>query len=1109
MALRPLIASSACLLLMVRSGFAQTLEERLLAEPPAAVAADVRRLGDAARGAVVFHSRTMACTTCHGIGERAGAIGPDLTTLDRRTSDEALVESILLPSKVIAPAYAPITVETHDGRIIGGLPVAEDAERLVVRSGADAATLLTIPKKEIAERAAATVSIMPAGQINQLADRGQFLDLVRYLIELRDGGAKRARELQPPPSEAAEKVPDAPLAWRPAVQRGALALADRRGVANAVAMGFVDGSLLFDAQKLTIAGLWTDGFVKSRQQHYFGLWWDQAGTLTDTAAVAGHPLAFQFDATSEWQSGEPAETSDPNTGTRFDGYQVGGAAVRLRYRLLVGGRRIGVSEHVRVERRPGWLGFVRDFRFTDLPPGARVAVTLPAEAKEVQVAADGATRATDASPATFIECTSGKSKTRWVVRAPQARLSDAEKEHRRLVSPAATAAGTLSFRIDHWSEQRGANGQTGAVELAMLRESTPLLADDFDQPVRPARPAAELPVAAQPVQPQPQPRPPVNPKENVDEFPVVTGRFLRFTVERTSDNMAPGIDELEVWGPDANQSLSSSGTATASSVIDGFAIHKIPHLNDGKVGNDFSWISGQDGAGWAQIEFPAPVKMNKVVWARDRTGGQKDRLAVAYRIEVSADGTRWTKVCDATGRGASPRAAATPLRRDAAPGYVMESIPLPFPECRPSGVAFSGDGMLYAIAMTEGQVWRTRIPPPGQPERVAWQRFASGLYHPIGLQIVDGRIYVAQKSEISELIDRDGDGSADHYRTVATGWSLSHAGWHEYCFGLAVDAERNLWLALNTGNFWTHPGLVKPGRWRGSILRVGHGSETLDLVATGCRTPNGIARGPGGTVFFTDNQGDWIPTCKLAPIVPGRFYGHPEGAADALPKEAFPDGKSAVWLPHGRSKSTSGPAWDETQGRFGPFADQMFLGDAGYGANPGIMRIALEKVNGEYQGACFRFIDAQPLGCERMAFGPDHHLYVAALASGLARIRHTDQTPAALHALHVRPGGVGFTVDLTKPLAADATPQAEQCKVSSYHYVYSGQYGSPETGARQIAVERVDVSSDRRQLTLTFPVEKHPLGMVYAFDFKGLTFAEGERLGQTEAWYTVHQIPER
>jgi hypothetical protein len=64
-------------------------------------------------------------------------------------------------------------------------------------------------------------SVLPAGQINQLAGRGQFLDLVRYLIELRDGGAQRARELQPPLT-AAEKVPDPPRAWQPVVQRGEL-----------------------------------------------------------------------------------------------------------------------------------------------------------------------------------------------------------------------------------------------------------------------------------------------------------------------------------------------------------------------------------------------------------------------------------------------------------------------------------------------------------------------------------------------------------------------------------------------------------------------------------------------------------------------------------------------------------------------------------------------------------------------------------------------------------------------------------------------------------------------------------------------------------------------
>jgi hypothetical protein len=53
-------------------------------------------------------------------------------------------------------------------------------------------------------------------------------------------------------------------------------------------------------------------------------------------------------------------------------------------------------------------------------------------------------------------------------------------------------------------------------------------------------------------------------------------------------------------------------------------------------------------------------------------------------------------------------------------------------------------------------------------------------------------------------------------------------------------------------------------------------------MATGCRVPNGIAPGPEGNIFFTDNQGDWIQVCKLAHVVPGRFYGHPETKENAL-----------------------------------------------------------------------------------------------------------------------------------------------------------------------------------------------------------------------------------
>jgi hypothetical protein len=246
--------------------------------------------------------------------------------------------------------------------------------------------------------------------------------------------------------------------------------------------------------------------------------------------------------------------------------------------------------------------------------------------------------------------------------------------------------------------------------------------------------------------------------------------------------------------------------------------------------------------------------------------------------------------------------------------------------------------------------------------------------------------------------------------------------------------------------------------------------------------------------------------------VPGRFYGHPEYVKDALPKGQYPDGRSAIWLPYDKrrnthSRSASGPVYDSTQGKFGPFAGQMFLGDVGYGANSGIMRIALEKADGEYQGACFRFMDGQPLGCERMRFGPDNQLYMASLSSGLTRVAFDGKTPMAIHSLNIRPKGQGFVVNLTKPLAADTKIEPAQFRVKRYHYLYSRNYGSPKANHKAVAVQSAVLSPDRKSITLTFPVETYPIGMVYEFNVGKLTSADGDTLTHPEAWYTVHRIP--
>jgi hypothetical protein len=163
---------------------------------------------------------------------------------------------------------------------------------------------------------------------------------------------------------------------------------------------------------------------------------------------------------------------------------------------------------------------------------------------------------------------------------------------------------------------------------------------------------------------KPVPRPAVNPARNVDEFAPVAARFVRFTILATRSQDEPCLDELEVFGPDNedNLALAKRGArASASSLLPGYAIHQVRHLNDGRFGNDFSWIC-KERAGWAQIELPAAARINKVVWSRDAGEPARftDRLATVYRIDVSLDGNTWTTVATHAGRAPAPEAIPRP-----------------------------------------------------------------------------------------------------------------------------------------------------------------------------------------------------------------------------------------------------------------------------------------------------------------------------------------------------------------------------------------------------------------------------------------------------------------
>jgi hypothetical protein len=447
------------------------------------------------------------------------------------------------------------------------------------------------------------------------------------------------------------------------------------------------------------------------------------------------------------------------------------------------------------------------------------------------------------------------------------------------------------------------------------------------------------------------------------------------------------------------------------------------------------------------------------------------------------------------------------------------------------GLAFRTDGKLLACTR-RGEVWLISHPEAEDPAAVQYKLFATGLHEALGL-LVDGKdVYVVQRPELTKLVDRDGDDVADDYVPVCDKWGVS-GDYHEFAFGPARDKDGNFFVTLNVGFGGGHQSKAP---WRGWCVKITPKGELVP-VATGLRSPNGINFSPDGDLFYCDNQGEWVATCKMNQVLPGEFYGHPAGLrwvkqspfADTL-KESYPSGMMydgqkgengvsgmppatppCVWFPYGRmGQSISEPRWDTTGGKFGPFAGQCFVGDQ---TKANVMRVDLQKIHGRYQGACFPFRSGFQCGINRLAFGPDGSLYagqtnrgwgsLGGKPYGLQRLAWTGLVPPEI--LTMRLTKTGFDMTFTKPLDRASARRAAAYSLQSFTHYYWGNYGSPEVDRRAEKVQAVAVSADRRKVSLA--VSGFRPGRVYELHLDGVKAEDGEPVLHPEAYYTLNDVP--
>ena len=451
------------------------------------------------------------------------------------------------------------------------------------------------------------------------------------------------------------------------------------------------------------------------------------------------------------------------------------------------------------------------------------------------------------------------------------------------------------------------------------------------------------------------------------------------------------------------------------------------------------------------------------------------------------------------------------------------------------GMAFLPNDKL-AVSTRHGEVWIISNPYMKNGQMPTYRLFAQGLHEPLGLNCINGDLYLSQRSELTRLRDLDGDGIADEYKTIYS-WPLS-GNYHEYSYGPVLDKDGVMTVNLNLS--WIGYG-ASLSKWRGWALKITPDGKMKPFL-TGLRSPAGFGMNSKGDLFYAENQGDWVGSGSITHMEQGDFMGNPGGldwAAEPgspvkLRTSDIPDNNQpkyeaskknpgikspSVWFPHtilGVSTSdilSYEDKGNETpyQGKMGPFHEQLFVGDQGQSK---IMRVYLEKIKGIYQGMVWPFKDGFSSGILRMNWGADGSMFVGMTSRGwssdggreygLQRLEWNGKIPFEMKTVQARPDG--FEIEFTKPVDAKTVRMAESWQLSSFTYQYHHDYGSPAINVGSCPIKAIEVSADHLKVRLV--VDSMKLGYIHEIRAPGVESEDHYTLLHSYGFYTLNQFPD-
>ena len=390
--------------------------------------------------------------------------------------------------------------------------------------------------------------------------------------------------------------------------------------------------------------------------------------------------------------------------------------------------------------------------------------------------------------------------------------------------------------------------------------------------------------------------------------------------------------------------------------------------------------------------------------------------------------------------------------------YIVDSVEPPF-ENRFGALFFlsghdffSTPGKL-AVCTVHGDVWLVS----GIDEtlkRIEWQRFATGLFQPLGLRIVNDQVYVLGRDQITRLSDVNSDGEADFYESFNNGAKTSPGG-HDYSACLETDAEGNFYYVSEQG-----------------VHRVSPDGQRYDTIATGVRNPNGLCVAADGTITAAPQEGEWTPASALFKITPGGYYGF--GGPRGTQQRPLGYDPPLCWIPRLVDNSTGGQVW-VTSDRWGPLQGQLL--NLSFGqcrllltlleprswsvprhwpvmdeAEVATIRSGVIPATARYvQGGSFSLPLNFKSGIMRGRFSPhDGQLYLSGLRGWLPtaaqdgcleRVRYTGEQATFPTAIRTLANGVAISFAVSLEKASSEDPSNYQ--LQRWNYKYSQNYGSP------------------------------------------------------------------